>query len=95
MWIITNFKTEEVWLRNQKKAAKRPGKTAKRTVRAKAKKVKTAKVKSKAKSKPKARTRSVNPAKEGPVASAIHAVDTVQETTALHNKLAGHNTFED
>lgn len=79
-----------------KKVAKRTGKKTKRAVRATAKKVKTAKVKSKAKSKPKAKSRSVKPAKEGRVASAIHAVvGTVQETTALHNKLAGHNTFED
>ena len=82
--------------KKSKKVATRSGKKAKRSVRATTKKVKTVKVKSKAKSKPKARTRSVEPAKEGPVASAIHAVvDTVQETTALHNKLAGHNTFED
>ena len=82
--------------KKSRKVAKRSGKKAKRAVKATVKKIKTAKVKSKAKPKPKARTRSVKPAKEGPIASAIHAVvDTVQDTTSLHNKLAGHNTFED
>ena len=82
--------------KKSKKAAKRSGNKAKRPVRAKPKKIKTAKVRSKAKSKRKAKTRSMKPKREGVVANALQAVvGTVQETTALHSKLAGHNTFED
>ena len=82
--------------KKRKIIAKRSGKSAKRPVKKKAKKVNTAKVKSKAKSKPKTTRRAVKPAKEGPVASAIHAVvDTVQEAAVLHSKLAGHNPYKD
>jgi hypothetical protein len=74
--------------KSKKKSAKRRAK--KRAVKAKSK-AKARKV-----SKPKAKRRVSKPKKKSPLANAVSAVvGTVEDTTALHNRMAGKNTFED
>jgi hypothetical protein len=75
--------------KSKRKAAAKRG-TKKRATKAKSK-AKARKV-----SKPKAKRRVSKPKKKSPLANAVSAVvGTVEDTTALHARMAGKNTFED